>query len=220
MCHSGGCPAAGGGDMAMTMGDTMWRQMRGAGWERWRTGNLPTAPAPAIPKGLPARVANVELHVGDATSGRAFTLPLHAMPLFPLCAAEGKLPRCVSFIQLISKCHFSTETPRFWKSIVSSACKRPQVRVPLREDEELLVKQKYPSIRSVFRSPGESKKHGGKEKEESNSTEGRSSCTVMNRTEGNTRARCLDWADQSPKLRVNSWTDGLCQLKWMSTLCS
>lgn len=90
-------------------------QMRRGGWQRWRTGNLPTAPAPEIPKELPAQVAKVELHVGDATSGRAFTFPLHAMPLFPFCATEGKLPRNISFIQLISECHFSNENPKVLK---------------------------------------------------------------------------------------------------------
>lgn len=78
----------------------------------------------------------------------------------------------------------------------------------------LLKKKKHPSIRSVFRGPGESKKHGGKEKEESNRAEETSSCTVKSRTVSHTKARCLDWADQLPKLSVNSQVDGLCQLNW------
>ena len=61
--------------MTVMMGDTMWWQMRGGGWERWRMGNLASASAPAIPQGLPAQVAKVGLRAGTATPGGTFTSP-------------------------------------------------------------------------------------------------------------------------------------------------
>lgn len=159
MCHGRGRSAAGGCDSTTMMGNTMQWQMSGGGWEGWRMGNFTSTPAPAIPKGLPAQVANVGLHAGQATSGGAFTFPFPVMPLFSFHAIQGELARCASFIQLISECHISTNTPRTWKGIISSACKKPCVKVPLWEKEELLAKQQNTSNYQVsVQGSGESKK--------------------------------------------------------------
>lgn len=110
------------------------------------------------------------------TSGGAFTFPFHAMPLFPFHAIQGKLARCVSFIQLIFECHQNPKNLRRH----SSACKGPQVKAPLREEEELLLKQQNTSNYQVSISGSrESKKQAGKAKEESNRAEEISSCKVM-----------------------------------------
>lgn len=82
--------------------------MSRGGWEGWRTDNLTSASAPAlaVPKGLPAQVAKVEIHAGDATSGGAFTFPFHAMP------PKEKLAIYIIFSQLIMERHISTKNPR------------------------------------------------------------------------------------------------------------
>lgn len=221
-CHSRGRSAAGGCDTTTTMGDTMQWQMSGGGWEGWRTGNFTSAPAPAIPKGLPAQVANVELHAGNATSGGAFTFPFPVMPLFSFHAIQGKLARCASFIQLIFERHINTNTPRTSKGIISSACKKPCVKVPLREKEELLAKQQNTSNYQVSgQGSGKSKKQAGKAKEESNRAEERSSCKVMKKNwhqhQGNMPRLVRPVVKAQSKLQNRGVT--LTELQRTSTLC-